>query len=116
MYEVISKKKVINRICIPTWWREIFDANIFEIEVGTNGYQGGDSGHGSRTYFRVKDICSSDINVKTLTDKFGDTTGVEVLLGGDSELRTFIEALEFALKVLKEESEHNKPVIREGED
>jgi hypothetical protein len=116
MYEILSKNKVINRICIPTWQREIINANILEVEAGTNGYQGGDSGHGSRTYFRLKDVCSSDLTVRALSDKFGNPSGVEILLGGDTELKTFIEALEFAIKVFKEESEHASPVIREGED
>lgn len=116
MYEVLSKNKIIHKISIPTWQREIIDASILEVEAGTNGFQGGDSGHGSRTYFRLKDICSSDITIRTLTDSFNNPTGVEILLGGDSELRTFMEALEFAVKVLKEESEYESPVIREGED
>ena len=33
---------------ITTYTREIYSANVLEVEAGTNGFQGGDSGHGSR--------------------------------------------------------------------
>lgn len=80
---------------VQTLKKEFVNCNILEVEVGTNGYQGGDSGHGSRTYFKLKDLCSTDIEIIPYRD------GFEVMLGGDSELTTFIQALKFATRVLE---------------
>ena len=45
---------------ITTYTREIYSANVLEVEAGTNGFQGGDSGHGSRTYIRIEDMGSTE--------------------------------------------------------
>jgi hypothetical protein len=103
MYERKSKREV-NGVMIDTWVAELVNANIIEIEVGTTGYCGGDTGHGGRTYLRIKDLASTDICANVIKNKFGDTEEVSIELGGDTELYTIIEALEFALKVLKEKS------------
>lgn len=104
MYEVIKSEQNVNGVTVETWKREIWNANALEIEVGTTGYKGGDSGHGGRTYFSIKDLASTDIDVSIIKDNYSNIEGFTVKLGGDSELSTFIEALEFAIKVLKEES------------
>ena len=90
---------------ITTYSRVIFGANMLEVEAGTTGYMGGDSGHGGRTYFRIHDLASTDIETR-LIDSCTDVgeDGFEVVLGGDSELSTIIDALKFILKVLDEES------------
>jgi len=75
---------------------------VAAITTGTTGYCGGDSGHGGRTYFKIDNLASTDLMARI--DEQGDfieVPSIELRLGGDSELRTFIEALEFALKVLK---------------
>lgn len=77
---------------------QCINCNILGVKVATNGYCGGDSSHGSRTYFRLEDLSSTDINVRLLKDK----TGVEVMLGGDAELETFIQALRWAADNLEE--------------
>lgn len=77
---------------------EIVNCNILGVKVATNGYCGGDSGHGSRTYFRLEDLASTNINIRLLKDK----RGVEVMLGGDAELETFIQALRWAADNLEE--------------
>lgn len=77
----------------------IIGANILEVAAGTTGYCGGDSGHGGRTYFSIRDIGGTDIVVNV--DK--DHRGFDVKLGGDSELDTIIDALEFIAFALKEE-------------
>ena len=33
---------------ITTYTRDVVSANLLEVEAGTNGFQGGDAGHGSR--------------------------------------------------------------------
>ena len=44
---------------ITTYTREIYSANVLEVEAGTNGFQGGDSGHGGRTYIWALPIFAS---------------------------------------------------------
>ena len=102
MYEVTSRTRRINGVNIETWEREIFDANILSVEVGTNGYCGGDTGHGGRTYIRITDKGGTDISARVIKDKYGDTSGIEIALGGDAELSTIIEAFKFITMVLEE--------------
>lgn len=102
MYEVASKTRRVKGVDVETWEREIIDANILSVEAGTNGYQGGDTGHGGRTFIRISDEGGTDISARVLTDRFGDTSGIEITLGGDAELSTMIEALKFITKVLEE--------------
>ena len=105
MYEVIEKRKKLPDCTeITTYTRDVVSASILEVEAGTNGYQGGDTGHGSRTYFRISNEASTDIHVTPFMDRFG-CNGFEVTLGGDCELETMIRALKFITKVLEEESE-----------
>ena len=78
MYEVKSRTRKINGVDVETWEREIIDANILSVEVGTNGYQGGDTGHGCRTYIRISDEGSTDIDARVIENHYGDTTGIEV--------------------------------------
>lgn len=104
MYEVIEKrKKLSDGTEISTYTREVYSANVLEVEAGTTGYRGGDTGHGGRTYFRINDCGGTDMEIRTFTDRHG-CNGFEVFLGGDSELETTIRALKFITKVLEEES------------
>ena len=75
--------------------------NILGVTVATNGYQGGDSGHGGRTYIRLEDLSSTDIDARV---SVGPNTNskVEIMLGGDSELDSVIEALRWAADKLEE--------------
>lgn len=102
MYEIRENSRKIDGMEIPTFTREIISANVLSVEAGTNGYQGGDSGHGSRTYFRITDCGSTDIHVNT--HGFGGDEGFEVFLGGDCELETIIRALKFITKVLEDQA------------
>jgi len=104
MYEVIEKRKILpDGTEISTYTRDMISANILEVEAGTTGYMGGDSGHGGRTYFRIQDSTSTDMEIRTFVDKHG-CNGFEVFLGGDCELETTIRALKFITKVLEDES------------
>ena len=103
MYEVICGTREVGGVSIQTFKREVCSANILEVEAGTNGYCGGDSGHGCRTYFRIQDLGSTDIEVRPTHDYLGRDNGVVVALGGDCELTTIIEALQFIVKVLDEQ-------------
>jgi hypothetical protein len=65
------------------------------VEVGTNGLQGGDGGHGGVTYFKLSDFANlSDMDVKA------DNDGIEIIVGGDWELETIIECFKFAAETL----------------
>ena len=72
-------------------------------EGGQGAGGGGDSGHGGRTYFRIEDAASTDMEVRSYVNKYG-CPGFEVVLGGDCELETTIRALKFITKVLEEEA------------
>jgi hypothetical protein len=105
MFEVTERRrKLEDGTEITTYTREVISCNILQVEAGTNGFQGGDSGHGSRTYFRIKDLASTDINIRSHTDSYGGSE-FEVTLGGDCELETMIRALKFITKVLEDESQ-----------
>ena len=102
---------------IRTAITSITSANILTVEAGTTGYKGGDSGHGGRTYLRIKDDSSTDMRC-TLKGVFYDEHGrsslrsydthnanqIEIILGGDTELDTFISALRFAADVLEKKA------------
>ena len=99
MYEIKeNRRELFDGTEITTYTRDVVSANILQVEAGTTGYKGGDTGHGGRTYFRISDEATPFI------DRFG-CNGFEVTLGGDCELETMIRALKFITKVLEEESE-----------
>lgn len=104
MYEIKeNRRELFDGTKITTYTRDVVSANILQVEAGTTGYKGGDTGHGGRTYFRFP-RSSTDIHVTPFMDRFG-CNGFEVTLGGDCELETMIRALKFITKVLEEESE-----------
>lgn len=90
----------IDNIDIKTCKTEITNCNIIEVEVGTNGYQCGDSGHGGRTYFSIKDLASTDMRCRIDDEEVQYIRKIELIFGGDAELQTFYDALSFALNVL----------------
>ena len=105
MYEVkMKRRKLEDGTELTTYTRDVVSANILKVEAGTNGFQGGDSGRGGRTYFRIEDNGCTDMTVRSYTDKYG-SSGFEVILGGDCELETMIRALKFITKVLEDESQ-----------
>ena len=106
-YPAEKNVRTVGGQLVTTWTREIVDCNILEVEVGTNGYQGGDTGHGGRTYVRIKDKASTDLSCSIVEDRLrrGGVEEVEITLGGDSELATFKEALRWILSILEVQSE-----------
>ena len=113
----------VNGVTVPTALNEIVNCNILTVEAGTNGKQGGDSGQGGRTYLRIRNDANTDLSCRTtvhhitteangkchhnddVTDH-GHVDEIEIMLGGDSELDTFIDALEFAADVLRKKRDH----------
>lgn len=98
----------VDGIPVPTAINEFSSANILSVEVGTNGFQGGDTGHGGRTYLRIKDEGCTDLRCRVKASgrmhRFGNACSaneIEIILGGDTELGTFSSALRFAADVLE---------------
>ncbi|MEK4452314.1 MULTISPECIES: hypothetical protein [unclassified Paenibacillus] len=98
---------------LKTVKKEIVSFNILGVEVGTNVPKGGDSGHGGRTVLRLYDEASTAWEV-SVTPEFGEEVlfdqpkSIEIVLGGDAEAQTLIEALEFAASELRKQLEANK--------
>ena len=60
MFEIKENRRVLpDGTEITTYSRDVISANILEVEAGTTGYKGGDTGHGGRTYFRIADAAST---------------------------------------------------------
>ena len=97
IHEIKQHIRTMGKHQITTYSREIVSANIIEVEAGTNGYCGGDSGHGSRTYIRIENAGGTDLRVTP--NEHND--GVILKLGGDCELTTIIKAFKFVIKVLR---------------
>lgn len=86
---------------IKTFHKEISNHNILKVEVGTNYPMGGDAGHGGRTVFGLKDLSSTAMSVEVNGKRIDYVDEVRIILSGDSEFETFLEALETAVTTLK---------------
>ena len=80
--------------------KQIASFNTLTVEAGTNCPQGGDSGHGGRTVFRLSNGCG-DMRISVDGRKIEGAERIEIILGGDSEAQTFVNALEFAADILR---------------
>ena len=100
-YEAVKNSRTVWDVTFTTWQRDITNANCLEVEVGTTGYQGGDTGHGGRTFLRIKDDGGTDMRVTTINDDTEHTDEFILELGGDTELATLIEALKWTVSVLE---------------
>ena len=104
MYEIRENSRILkDGTELTTYTRDVVSANILEVEAGTTGYQGGDSGHGGRTYFRIEDAASTDMEVRSYVNKYG-SPGFEVILGCDCELETTMRARKLITNGLDEEA------------
>lgn len=98
MFAIQRTKRTLEDKSITTFTRER-DVIGVEVEAGTTGYCGGDSGHGGRTYFRIESDCGLDFEVRPIGEYGMD--GFEFLAGGDWELASIIEALKFIVQALE---------------
>ena len=56
MFEIKENDRILpDGTEITTYTRDVISCNLLEVEAGTTGYMGGDTGHGGRSYFRIKD-------------------------------------------------------------
>lgn len=90
----------VDRYEFPIFKKELNNANILDVVAGTTGYEGGDSGHGCRTYIRIQNKGGTDLRINKIGSEYWDQ-GVEIILGGDTELYTIIDGLKFIINVLK---------------
>jgi len=95
--------RVIDDQKVSTQTANMTSCNILTVEAGTNGHQGGDAGHGCRTYIRIEDEGGTSIRVKPLGNMWNDEYdgGVEIILAGDCELDTIIDGLKFITGTLE---------------
>ena len=84
---------------LPAMQTQICYANILEVTAATNGYCGGDTGHGGRTVVSFRDLGGTDIQIREIPKGISNG-GVEIILGGDSELCTIRDACEFIVNAL----------------
>ena len=102
MYEVREKVINIEKNSVPVFKREITGCNSIEVIAGTNGYRGGDSAYGCRTFISIKDLGGTDIMVNAIKDDLSNG-GIEIIFGGDSELYTAVRAFKFIAKILEDQ-------------
>lgn len=104
------EKITIGRIDVPVVVQEIEDICSIRVKVGTNGLKGGDSDHGSRTYFQLDDLGGAVIHGgfretpqlrKDYKSYYSDNIhSLGFSFRGDQELRNFISILSFSLSTL----------------
>lgn len=84
--------------------KEFWSCNAFEVTVGTNTPCGGDAGHGGKTLLKLRDLAGTEwaIAVDGKEVAFCPRELV-IVLGGDSEAKTFADSLIFAGRTLKKQ-------------
>ena len=85
---------------IPVLKKTINEVSFSSVTVGTNGYHGGDAGHGSKTYIELN---SPDADMCFSVKNGGRNFQVEAV--GDAELRTLIKAFKFIVQTLENQVE-----------
>jgi hypothetical protein len=95
---------------IETTIREFKDFTRMGVEVGSNGLQGGDAGHGSRTYIRLYDMGGGyKLEFRIRKGKY-DHDDLLITAGGDDELQTLAEVFRFVAGQLDEKIKQSKDV------
>ena len=96
--------------------KEFVSANMFDVDIHHNGYQGGDAGHGGFVDIKFKNFqdTSLEVSVKpsnhrtnlldvdTFEVTIKEPDSIRLLFKGSTERDTLVEALEFIIKELKE--------------
>lgn len=97
--ELTLSSKIVNGEEVETAAVSLGDICSCKVEVGTNGFHGGDTGHGGRTYFSIANTDCSDISAAVTMNG----RGAEIEFSGDAELEIFIDALDFASYFLRKQ-------------
>lgn len=93
-----AKTTIKNGTLIPVLDTEFNDACIIGVEVGTNGYQGGNAG--CLTYIKVKLDGACVNEFRALKDDRGNLEGLEIVFEGDAELGCVGNAIQFMYRTL----------------
>ena len=97
---------------VSTVKKDFESACIIGVEVGTSSPNGGDWGHGGRTYLKLTDHGSTawclraDIE-DTDIDGWLQPRNIEIVLGGDIEAEMFIDVLRYAADQLEQQYKLN---------
>ena len=94
-----KKTRMVDGVKVQTVATEISHFNTFAAEAGTTGYMGGDSKKGGRAFIKIIDMGNSDVYV----ERNADGKGFTMRVGGDSELDTLIDSLDFIVSTLKKQ-------------
>lgn len=86
---------------------EITSANIIQATIESNGYHGGDAGHGGFVSLEIKDLASTCMDVE-VDRSVGDLERVKLTFRGDCEKETLLAALKFFVQALEEERGENR--------
>lgn len=103
MYEIKQKKVEVNGIGFDSFERTIKDACSFTVEVGTNGYKGGNAKKGSRTMLSIKGLKGASVAAVPLGKEDNCSGGFIFAASGDAELYGLLHSLKFAVKVLEDQ-------------
>ena len=93
MYEVRKHTRNVDGVNVTTWRREIERRSAIDIEVGTAG---------GITFFRLRNLRDAHLDAAALHGDGDEPCGIKLILSGEGERASFIDALEFALQVLKD--------------
>lgn len=100
---------------IISYSAEVYSANVLGVKAGTNGYHGGDAGHGGHSFIEIEDFGSTAMEVSVGDEKFYDiydsnrsNAKVRIDVFGDAELSTLIDSLRFMADALEEASDYGK--------
>jgi hypothetical protein len=91
-------------IQIPTETAQRISCCTLEYEAGTNSYQGGDGGHGCRTYLRLEKLDAASWEVWVNGVGTTDCDRLEIIFSGYDELDAIKSALKFMLTTLEKQS------------
>ena len=81
---------------------EFLGACALKVTAGTNGPQGGDSGHGCWSYIKLEPDGGFDLDLEVIpADENHENHCVIIKTGGDQELFQIIDALKFITQVLE---------------
>ena len=95
MYAIDENVRRVNGSEMRTFSRRVDRRNVIEAEAGTDG---------KKTYIALRDWWRTNIRVHPLGK--GGREGLEIVMNGADELSSVTEALEFVVRVLKEEGEN----------
>lgn len=91
--------------------QEFINASILEITVETNGYQGGDGGHGGFLKVEFKNLGATNwectVDGYFEKERMDIPKSVELIFRGDSEIENFYESIKHIKEYLDKKLERD---------